>query len=133
MSLLGTIVLSLNPAFCGELESASITFNVTVPGNRASDAKVYIAGSHAAAGRWKPASVLLTRRDDGRFHGQVTLRVGSVLAYKITQVSWETVEQDAGGGELANRRLRVDKDVKLGLVGKRGRESFSCRVRSHAI
>lgn len=53
MSLLGAIVLSLHPAFCGELESASITFIVIVPENTASDAKVYVADTHAAAEHWQ--------------------------------------------------------------------------------
>ncbi len=93
----------------------TIEFVVTVKVPEALDV-IYLAGSLDAVGSWKADGLPLKRGDDGRFHGSVRLPKGAVLEYKITRGSWETVERDKAGGEIANRSLTVMENAKVEIT-----------------
>jgi predicted alpha/beta superfamily hydrolase len=92
-----------------------ITFVVRVPPETKADARVYLAGSLAAVGRWKPDGVPLTRGDDGLYWARVRLPRGAVLLYKVTLGSWQTVEKTRAGRDVGNRKLRVEGDTTVEL------------------
>lgn len=100
----------------GESEEINIEFVVTVPKIVEMPDVIYLAGSLDAVSSWKADGLPLKRGDDGRFYGSVRLPKGAVLEYKITRGSWETVERDKAGGEIANRSLTVMENAKVEIT-----------------
>ena len=85
-------------------EDVQVVFRVSVPVGTASDAEVYLAGSAATLGGWKPNGLKLDRAE-GVYTARVALPAGRPVEFKVTRGSWETVEKARGGGELANRSI----------------------------
>jgi predicted alpha/beta superfamily hydrolase len=83
-----------------------LTLRVTVPaGTRG---PVYVSGSHAMLGPWKPDAVKLVATDDARvYEVALPLAAGTELEFKFTRGDWGSVEKAADGEELPNRRHRV--------------------------
>lgn len=81
---------------------------VRVPSDTPADAQLYVAGSLAAVGNWKPDGLALARQPDGTYTADVTLGAGETLEFKITRGSWETVEKNADGSERENRILDAE-------------------------
>ncbi|MBC6989100.1 alpha/beta hydrolase-fold protein [Hymenobacter sp. BT491] len=74
---------------------------MAVPASTPATAKIYVAGSF---NNWNPAASALTKNADGSY--QITLPAGSGNAeYKFTRGSWESVEVEADGKDVANRRF----------------------------
>jgi predicted alpha/beta superfamily hydrolase len=90
----------IGAAVCAE----PVTLEVTVPG---APATLFVAGSHAALGPWKPDAQQLTRRGDGVWSVTLDLPAGATIEYKFTQGSWDTVEKNIDGSERANRSIVV--------------------------
>jgi predicted alpha/beta superfamily hydrolase len=107
---------------CSANGSASVSFRVTVPADTPKDARVFIAGNLPALGGWKADGLRLQRANDGRYQGAVNLPVGSVIEYTLTRGSWARVEKSANGGDVANRRLRVEKDQAVNVTVARWAE-----------
>ena len=89
------------------MDGVKLTFVVQVPPSTPPGAPVWISGNLPALGSWNGAGVRLDSLGGGRFAGGVTVERGAALEFKVTRGSWETVEKDAAGGEIANRRWQV--------------------------
>jgi predicted alpha/beta superfamily hydrolase len=87
--------------------TATLRFEVTIPGN-SPDGTIYVTGDAESLGPWDPAGLALT--DTGTWTGTLQLPVGAELAFKITRGTWETVEKDRNGAEIADRRWLVEGD-----------------------
>ncbi|MBI5710068.1 MAG: hypothetical protein HZC42_07170 [Candidatus Eisenbacteria bacterium] len=81
-----------------------VTFVVEVPAATPADARLWISGDLPALGSWSGAGVALEPLDGRRWGGGLALESGTPFEFKVTRGSWETVEKDARGGEIANRR-----------------------------
>ena len=93
-------------------ERVVVDFLVTAPTTQPGE-RVFLAGNDVALGGWRADGLALRRREDGRYEGSIRVRRGAELEYKVTRGSWETVEKDAGGGEIANRRLTPGQDMTV--------------------
>ncbi|MBL8854993.1 MAG: hypothetical protein JNK57_13590 [Planctomycetaceae bacterium] len=69
--------------------------------------QVYLSGSLPVLGNWVPDGLPLERQSDGTYHGTFRVRPETVVQFKVTQGRWETVERDADGRDIANRRIVV--------------------------
>src|SRR4030095_7332685 len=80
-------------------EPVDITFEVTVVPNVTADAKVYLAGNQPELGMWEPNIVLLTRQENGTYKSTIRFNAepGTVIEFKCTRGSWETVEKGPDG------------------------------------
>jgi predicted alpha/beta superfamily hydrolase len=85
---------------------AVVAFQVRVPASTPADASLHVAGNMNG---WNPGDPQwrLRRQTDGTWSGQFPCEPGYALQFKITRGSWETVEKDAGGGELPNRTVEA--------------------------
>ena len=81
-----------------------VTFVVEAPAATPADARLWISGDLPALGSWSGAGVALAPLDERRWAGSVTLESDTPFEFKVTRGGWETVEKDARGGEIANRR-----------------------------
>ena len=111
--LVALLVVIVAPACASaaENEEVKVDLYVTVPADTAPDATVYLAGNLSQVGEWRADGVKLNRLENGEYHAQLKLPRGRSLEYKITRGSWETVEKGAGGEELHNRTLALEKDA----------------------
>jgi predicted alpha/beta superfamily hydrolase len=86
---------------------------VRVPGDTPATVEaIYLAGSLASVGTWRPDGVRLIRQEDGSYTGSIELETGQTLEFKITRGSWGTVEKNADGSDRANRSIVVDAGTK---------------------
>ncbi|WP_224366300.1 alpha/beta hydrolase-fold protein [Hyalangium versicolor] len=100
-------VCAAGPAPAGQPPDPQITFDVGVPLETTADAEVWISGNHPSLGQWNGKGLKLTRTPDGRYSGNISLPMGTGIEFKVTRGTWETVEKDATGQEISNRKLRV--------------------------
>ncbi len=91
-------VLSAAPAI------AAVTFVVVVPASTPAGSQVWLSGDRADLGAWSGKGLALARSADGTWTGTLALPPGAAFEYKVTRGSWDTVEKDAAGGEIGNRR-----------------------------
>ncbi len=93
-------------------DEVRVMFRVAVPDG--TDPPLYLAGNLRALGRWRPNGVALERTsDDGIWTATVALPRGEALEYKVTRGSWESVEVNAHGENIANRRLELSDDTEV--------------------
>jgi len=84
--------------------AAAVTFVVSAPAGTPADTALWISGDRPELGAWNGAGVRLTRAPDGSWRGTVAVPAGASFEFKVTRGGWATVEKDAGGGEIGNRR-----------------------------
>jgi len=84
-----------------------VTFDVTVPANTPEGSSIYLSGNQPELGDWSGTGLQLTPLGGGRFGASIPFALGTTLEFKVTRGSWETVEKDERGGELANRTHTV--------------------------
>ncbi len=82
-------------------------FVVHPPKDTPKDARVFASGDHAALGGWQADGLELKRDKDGLYRGRFEADRGARLEFKFTLGSWQTVEKNADGGEIANRSIIV--------------------------
>ncbi len=95
---------------------AQVTIRIdSLPAQTPGDAPVYIAGDFNG---WNPGdSQYRLREDSAGFYG-ITLKArpeGTVIQFKFTRGSWETVEKGASGEEIANRQFTYGNGDTLHL------------------
>jgi len=85
-------------------KNVTVTFIVSVPGYTPQNASVYIAGDFNG---WNPEDerFRLKRLPDGRWAINLTFPYGTVISFKFTRGSWETVEVGPAGGEIPDRHF----------------------------
>lgn len=83
---------------------SQVTFVIeSLPENTPQQDLIYIAGS---MNNWVPddPDFLLKKNENNKWEIQLEAQAeGSALEFKFTRGSWETVEKDAGGNDIANR------------------------------
>lgn len=116
-----SLVLTLWVSMAGGPPSdvVRVRFEVIVPGDTPREASVYLAGSDPALGSWSASGLKLTRGEDGVFRGEAALRRGTAVEYKATLGTWERVEKNRDGGEIANRTLTVRKPATVRFTVER--------------
>ncbi len=106
-------ILALMTVGVGAAQAAQkVHFIVHVPADTTATDNVYIAGSLPAVGEWKAEGFKLTRQDDGTYTGDVELKAGDKLDFKVNRGTWETVEKKADGSERDNRSQTIDESTK---------------------
>jgi len=71
------------------------------------NSEYFVAGNLPAIGSWSPDGLRFKRNAKGQLAATFTAPVDTVVEFKLTKGTWGTVEKDATGGDIANRRLRV--------------------------
>lgn len=107
------LALLAGPAIAGDV---AVTFVVTAPAATPPAARLWLSGDLPALGAWNGAGLALARQDDGTHVARLAVARGTRLEYKVTRGGWDTVEKDAQGGELANRRLEAVADTIVRLA-----------------
>lgn len=105
------LVLSLLGLLVSAPSAFAVAFVVHAPAATPAGAVLWISGDRAELGNWSGTGVRLERRPDGAWTGAVPLPAGTPFEFKVTRGGWETVEKDAGGGEVANRRALAGDDT----------------------
>ena len=103
------LVLTVLPG-AAPARDAMVTFEVLVPDDTPSDAKVYISGNIPSLGPWDPGKVELGNIGEHKYAITLLLSPGTDLRYKFTRGSWETVEKGRRFEEIADRSLLVAGD-----------------------
>lgn len=98
---------------------------------------VYIAGNLESLGRWRPDGLRLSRREDGKYRGDIEVPSGTEIEFKVTRGAWDRVEKEESGRDIANRRFTVSLptdnqefivDVVVARFATSTRESFKSTV-----
>ncbi len=99
-------------------ETVTITFLVTVPENTPEGDTIYVAGdlTDAFGGYWDPAGRALDQADTYLWTTTFDAPRGTTFSFKFTRGSWDTVEKNADGSEMANRTADADADSTLEYV-----------------
>lgn len=84
--------------------AAAVHFEVRVPALTPAGQAICVSGDQPALGNWSGSGLTLARSGDGLWRGTLELPAGTAFEFKVTRGGWETVEKDARGGEIANRR-----------------------------
>ena len=94
-------------------DTVDLTFMVTVPENTPEDDTVYVAGdlTDAFGGYWNPAGRALEQADTYLWTTTFSAPRGTTFSFKFTRGSWDTVEKNADGSEMANRTASADTDT----------------------
>lgn len=100
---LGLLAVALGLALARPAAGA-VHFVVKAPARTPAGAVLQISGDQAALGNWSGSGLALMRGEDGLWRGTLTLPAGTAFEFKVTRGGWETVEKDAAGGEIGNRR-----------------------------
>ncbi|MBI5169263.1 MAG: carbohydrate esterase, partial [Candidatus Eisenbacteria bacterium] len=83
---------------------AAVRFVVEVPARTPAAGVLHLSGDRPELGSWSGTGLALVRGQDGLWRGSLELAAGTAFEFKVTRGSWDSVEKDAQGGELANRR-----------------------------
>jgi len=89
-------------------DTAAVTFSVRVPGSTPDSGSVFVAGSIAELGDWRPNGLELESLGDDVWELTIAMRVGTLFEFKVTRGTWDTVEKAGDGSEVANRRWLVE-------------------------
>ena len=71
----------------------------------------FVAGNLTAIGSWSPDGLRFKRNAEGQLVATFTAPADAVVEYKLTKGTWGTVEKDAKGRDIANRRLKVQPQL----------------------
>ena len=97
--------------------SMAVTFVVRVPPSTPAGTALWLSGDRAELGQWSGTGLRLLPAADGTWSASLPLPAGASFEYKVTRGSWDTVEKDSTGGEMANRRgLAAGGDDTLRIV-----------------
>jgi predicted alpha/beta superfamily hydrolase len=85
-----------------------ISFFVEVPSITPANAEIWISGNQEELGTWNGAGVKLARSGSSNRYGTcVDFAKGTSLEFKVTRGSWDRVEKDPQGREVANHLHEV--------------------------
>ena len=87
--------------------SVVVEWRVRVPENTPARSAVYVCGGHPMLGNWDPRGLRLTREGSSLYRGELHVPPGTLLEYKFTRGSWETVETLQDGILRPNRTLAI--------------------------
>jgi predicted alpha/beta superfamily hydrolase len=90
-----------------------VVFRIHVPQSTPEGSEIWVSGNHPRLGNWDGRGLRASPRPDGTYAARGRFPRGTLLEFKITRGSWETVEKDPQGAEIPNRRLAVEADTTL--------------------
>ncbi len=98
----------------GDTSKFPVRFVVETPSTTPTGAEVWLSGNQPELGNWNGAGIKLAQGPAGnRFFGCIPFAGGTNLEFKVTRGSWDSVEKDAQGGELDNRRHDVSAPARV--------------------
>jgi predicted alpha/beta superfamily hydrolase len=97
------------------------------------EAGLYLSGSTQSLGNWQPTGFALTRSSDSCFEGTIELAIGENIEFKVTRGSWDTVEKNLAGQEIANRTLTVTKGAKVVITVESWADQYAGLGRSSVV
>ncbi|MFZ5951447.1 MAG: alpha/beta hydrolase-fold protein [Candidatus Rifleibacteriota bacterium] len=92
----------------GAPADTQLNFEIRLPDNLSSSAKLFITGNHHALGDWDPGLIEVPRVGN-RARWSVSLPPDYVLQFKFTLGDWGHVEAAVDGSEIENRVLPVPR------------------------
>lgn len=95
-------------SFDGTADDVRVRIEVDILDEGSSEAKpveVYISGNIKQLGAWQPNGLKLDRTEANNFWAEFSVPVGTRVQFKVTRGSWQTVEKDKLGNDIANREL----------------------------
>jgi predicted alpha/beta superfamily hydrolase len=120
MKFSAALIIAMVPAWCAIASGVPVTFHVTVPDSTPKDDVVYLAGNAKELGNWKADGVALKKSEKGPHVVTLDLPAGAKLEFKVTRGTWQSVEKDGNGNEIANRTYTVPtKEAHVTLVVER--------------
>ena len=84
-----------------------VTWRVRVPDNTPAGDTVYLPGSLPELGPWDPGKVAMTQVEPGIWEATLPVLEGTLVQYKYTRGSWETVESWGEIVGTVNRSVTV--------------------------
>jgi predicted alpha/beta superfamily hydrolase len=138
MLLLGVAALALTLAGCTTLdppvESVPVTFQVTVPASTPADSQVWISGNHEALGTWNGRGLQLTKQSDGTYAATANFPPATMLQWKVTRGSWDTVEMGPGFENVENHNFTVTlhQNIARATVARWRGPTTSGNIKYHA-
>lgn len=106
--MMGNLIVSLAMIMgTGGAESTTVQIVGHVPDDTPPIASVYLAGGLTTLGNWQADGLAMSRRKDGAWVATFRAEIGTVVEFKFTLGSWQGVEKNGDGSELANRRIVV--------------------------
>jgi len=90
-------------------ESVQVVLQLSEPQYDTSE--YFVAGNLAAIGSWSPDGLRFKRNAEGQLVATFTAPVDTVVEFKLTKGTWGTVEKDAKGRDIANRRLKIQSQL----------------------
>jgi predicted alpha/beta superfamily hydrolase len=115
VGILPMFVLLLLSASIAEAADVKVTFKVKAPASTPADSKLFVVGDASALGSWGGRGIELTKSGD-TYDGTVSLSADQPVEFKITRGSWETVEKNADGSEIANRSYTPKSDATVEIT-----------------
>src|SRR5688572_18014159 len=98
-------MLAFTAVCAAEEAKVKVEFKVKAPEGTPADARLYLAGNvKEFGGEWKADGLELKKGEDGKYSASIEVPKGTALEYKVTQGAWETVEKQADGKEIDNRK-----------------------------
>jgi predicted alpha/beta superfamily hydrolase len=98
----------------GEAGKFPVRFFVETPANTPSGSEVWLSGNQPELGNWNGAGIKLAQGLTGnQYFGCIPFGAGTNLEFKVTRGSWDSVEKDAQGGEVDNRRQDVTGPARV--------------------
>ncbi len=100
-----------------ETSTVRVRIEVTIPdaaeatGDEPAD--VFLAGDHELLGRWRPDGLRLNRGANDVYFAEFSAPDTTLIQFKVTRGSWQTVEKNTVGRDIANRQFEV-KEPKDG-------------------
>lgn len=90
-------------------DDVRVRIEVKIPDEGSSSAgpeeEVFIAGNIKQLGTWQPKGLKLDRTEANVFGAEFSVPVGTRMQFKVTRGSWQTVEKDKLGKDIANREV----------------------------
>jgi predicted alpha/beta superfamily hydrolase len=98
----------------GDTSKFPVHFVVQAPPSTPAGAEIWLSGNQAELGNWNGAGIKLAKNaGDNRYFTCIPFGTGTNLEFKATRGSWDSVEKDAQGGEIENRRHDVTAPARL--------------------
>jgi len=95
-----------------------LALTVTLPPGTPAGAEIYISGSQEELGSWDPGKIKLSPVPGKPFERifRARFKRGAAASFKFTRGSWETVEKNSDGGEIADHTLVFEETAMTARV-----------------
>lgn len=94
------------------LKPCLVGFQVVIPEDTPDSASVFITGSIPLLGEWNHKEIC-QHNQNGIYRKEITVDSGSLIEYKYSLGSWNTVEKSKNQHEIENRRITIEKDTVI--------------------